>query len=159
MHRSRVRTTLLGNNGEIPESMDLFRHTEVKMEQVTTRPEVLDENMARKYKAKMKRIIPYLALNEVFTTISLYFLNFKLCLATGLHRGTPLGPSFPLAAGAGPPGCGKQDQVLRAMCQHGHGLNVLAHQHQPHHQPVRGGSFAVAAQRQFKGSDESAEEL
>ncbi|XP_017066210.1 NAD kinase 2, mitochondrial isoform X2 [Drosophila eugracilis] len=66
MHRSRVRTTLLGSNGKIPESTDLFRHTEVKMEQVTTAPEMLDQNMAYKYKAKMKRILPYLALNEVF---------------------------------------------------------------------------------------------
>ncbi|XP_017027241.1 NAD kinase 2, mitochondrial isoform X2 [Drosophila kikkawai] len=66
MHRSRVRTTFLGNNGEIPESTDLFRHIEVKMEQVTTKPELLDQNMARKYKARMKRVLPYLALNEVF---------------------------------------------------------------------------------------------
>ncbi|XP_052842115.1 NAD kinase 2, mitochondrial isoform X4 [Drosophila gunungcola] len=66
MHRSRVRTTMLGSNGKIPESTDLFRHTEVKMEQVTTAPEMLDRDMASKYKAKMKRILPYLALNEVF---------------------------------------------------------------------------------------------
>ncbi|XP_034650423.1 NAD kinase 2, mitochondrial isoform X1 [Drosophila subobscura] len=66
MHRSRVRTTLLGSNGKIPESTDLFRHTEVKMEQVTTDPEMLDSHMESKYKAKMKRILPYLALNEVF---------------------------------------------------------------------------------------------
>ncbi|XP_016971280.1 NAD kinase 2, mitochondrial isoform X4 [Drosophila rhopaloa] len=66
MHRSRVRTTMLGSNGKIPESTDLFRHTEVKMEQVTTAPEMLDQDMASKYKAKMKRILPYLALNEVF---------------------------------------------------------------------------------------------
>ncbi|XP_017126460.1 NAD kinase 2, mitochondrial isoform X3 [Drosophila elegans] len=66
MHRSRVRTTMLGSNGKIPESTDLFRHTEVKMEQVTTAPEMLDRDMAFKYKAKMKRILPYLALNEVF---------------------------------------------------------------------------------------------
>ncbi|XP_020814618.1 NAD kinase 2, mitochondrial isoform X4 [Drosophila serrata] len=66
MHRSRVRTTFLGNNGKIPESTDLFRHTEVKMEQVTTKPELLEKDMARKYKAKMKRVLPYLALNEVF---------------------------------------------------------------------------------------------
>ncbi|KAM8712940.1 hypothetical protein ACLKA7_013296 [Drosophila subpalustris] len=66
VHRSRIRTTLLGNNGMIPESTDLFRHTAVKMEQVTTSPEVLDDNMASKYKAKMKRVLPYLALNEVF---------------------------------------------------------------------------------------------
>ncbi|KAH8258481.1 hypothetical protein KR038_012040, partial [Drosophila bunnanda] len=66
MHRSRVRTTFLGNNGDIPESTDLFRHAEVKMEQVITKPEQLDKDMARKYKANMKRVLPYLALNEVF---------------------------------------------------------------------------------------------
>lgn len=38
------------------------------MEQVTTSPEVLDDNMAIKYKAKMKRVLPYLALNEVRTS-------------------------------------------------------------------------------------------
>lgn len=65
MHRSRIRTTLLGSNGKIPESTDLFRHTTVKMEQVDTSPELLDEKMANKYKAKMKRVLPYLALNEV----------------------------------------------------------------------------------------------
>lgn len=56
---------MLGNNGAIPESTDLFRHTAVKMEQVDTAPEELDIKMAEKYKAKMKRILPYLALNEV----------------------------------------------------------------------------------------------
>ncbi|XP_017839330.1 NAD kinase 2, mitochondrial isoform X1 [Drosophila busckii] len=66
VHRSRIRTTLLGNNGNIPESTDLFRHTAVKMEQVKTAPELLDNYMANKYKAKMKRVLPYLALNEVF---------------------------------------------------------------------------------------------
>ncbi|KMY92425.1 NAD kinase 2, mitochondrial isoform X2 [Drosophila simulans] len=66
MHRSRVRTTMLGSNGNIPEPTDLFRHTEVKMEQVSTAPEMLDQDMADKYKAKMKRVLPYLALNEVF---------------------------------------------------------------------------------------------
>lgn len=65
MHRSRIRTTLLGSNGKIPESTDLFRHTTVKMEQVNTSPELLDKKMANKYKAKMKRVLPYLALNEV----------------------------------------------------------------------------------------------
>ncbi|KAH8285485.1 hypothetical protein KR054_009930, partial [Drosophila jambulina] len=66
MHRSRVRTTFLGSNGKIPESTDLFRHAEVKMEQVTTKPEMLEKDMARKFKANMKRVLPYLALNEVF---------------------------------------------------------------------------------------------
>ncbi|XP_032591368.1 NAD kinase 2, mitochondrial isoform X3 [Drosophila grimshawi] len=66
IHRTRIRTTFLGSNGTIPESTDLFRHTTVKMEQVDTSPEMLDKHMAGKYKAKMKRVLPYLALNEVF---------------------------------------------------------------------------------------------
>ncbi|KAM7345798.1 NAD kinase 2, mitochondrial [Cochliomyia hominivorax] len=66
MHRSRIRTTLLGNNGKIPESTDLYRHTVTKMEQEKTEPEYLSKEMSRKYKAKMQRVLPYLALNEVF---------------------------------------------------------------------------------------------
>ncbi|XP_046811772.1 NAD kinase 2, mitochondrial isoform X3 [Lucilia cuprina] len=66
MHRSRIRTTLLGSNGKIPESTDLYRHTVTKMEQEKTEPEYLSKEMSRKYKAKMQRVLPYLALNEVF---------------------------------------------------------------------------------------------
>jgi len=73
---------MLGSNGKIPESTDLFRHTEVKMEQVSTAPEMLDQDMAYKYKAKMKRVLPYLALNEVrFTT---EIICHQL-LSTGFH--------------------------------------------------------------------------
>lgn len=71
MHRSRIRTTLLGNNGKIPESTDLYRHCVSKMEQEKTEPQLLSKEMSRKYKAKMQRILPYLALNEVFIGESL----------------------------------------------------------------------------------------
>ncbi|XP_059225379.1 NAD kinase 2, mitochondrial isoform X2 [Stomoxys calcitrans] len=71
MNRSRIRTTLLGNNGKIPESTDLYRHCVSKMEQEKTEPQFLSKEMSRKYKAKMKRILPYLALNEVFIGESL----------------------------------------------------------------------------------------
>lgn len=72
MHRSRIRTTLLGNNGKIPESTDLFRHTVYKMEQEKTEPEYLLKDMAKKYKAKMKRVLPYLALNEVSNEVEVF---------------------------------------------------------------------------------------
>ncbi|XP_011292046.1 NAD kinase 2, mitochondrial isoform X1 [Musca domestica] len=71
MHRSRIRTTLLGNNGNIPESTDLYRHCVSKMEQEKTEPQYLSKEMAKKYKAKMHRVLPYLALNEVFIGESL----------------------------------------------------------------------------------------
>ncbi|XP_073845223.1 NAD kinase 2, mitochondrial isoform X2 [Musca autumnalis] len=71
MHRSRIRTTLLGNNGHIPESTDLYRHCVTKMEQEKTEPQYLSKEMAKKYKAKMHRVLPYLALNEVFIGESL----------------------------------------------------------------------------------------
>ncbi|XP_075165516.1 NAD kinase 2, mitochondrial isoform X2 [Haematobia irritans] len=71
MNRSRIRTTILGNNGKIPESTDLYRHCVSKMEQEKTEPQFLSKEMSRKYKAKMKRILPYLALNEVFIGESL----------------------------------------------------------------------------------------
>uniref|UniRef100_A0A1A9WBB3 Uncharacterized protein n=1 Tax=Glossina brevipalpis TaxID=37001 RepID=A0A1A9WBB3_9MUSC len=66
MHRTRIRSTILGNNGKMPQSYDLYRHCISKMEQETTRPETLDMELNKKYNAKVKRVLPYLALNEVF---------------------------------------------------------------------------------------------
>ncbi|XP_067630732.1 NAD kinase 2, mitochondrial [Eurosta solidaginis] len=66
MYRTRIRTSILGSNGKIPESTDLYRHTVTKMEQEKTEPEYLSQIWADRYKAKMKRVLPYLALNEVF---------------------------------------------------------------------------------------------
>ncbi|XP_037903864.1 NAD kinase 2, mitochondrial isoform X2 [Hermetia illucens] len=67
MHRTRIRTTLLGNNGHMPESVDLHNHNvSSRMEQQLTVPEALSAELSRKYGAKMKRVLPYLALNEVF---------------------------------------------------------------------------------------------
>lgn len=71
MHRSRIRTTFLSCNGIVPESTDLYRHTISKMEQEKILAEHLSEPLARKYKAKMQRVLPYLALNEVFIGESL----------------------------------------------------------------------------------------
>jgi len=66
MQRSRIRISFLGNNGEIPESVDLHGHAVSRMEQEGTDPEYLSSEFAKKYRAKMKRVVPYLALNEVF---------------------------------------------------------------------------------------------
>ncbi|XP_055919606.1 NAD kinase 2, mitochondrial [Eupeodes corollae] len=66
MHRSRIRTTILGSNGNMPESTDLHSQRVSKMEQINTVPERLSKEFAKKYNAKMKRVLPYLALNEVF---------------------------------------------------------------------------------------------
>ncbi|XP_012155808.1 NAD kinase 2, mitochondrial isoform X3 [Ceratitis capitata] len=66
MYRTRIRTSILGSNGKIPESTDLYRHTVTKMEQEKTEPEYLSKAWSLRYKAKMKRVLPYLALNEVF---------------------------------------------------------------------------------------------
>ncbi|XP_053963091.1 NAD kinase 2, mitochondrial isoform X1 [Anastrepha ludens] len=66
MYRTRIRTSILGTNGKIPESTDLYRHTVTKMEQEKIEPEYLSKEWALRYKAKMKRVLPYLALNEVF---------------------------------------------------------------------------------------------
>lgn len=65
MYRTRIRTSILGSNGKIPESTDLYRHTVTKMEQEKTEPEYLSKAWSLRYKAKMKRVLPYLALNEV----------------------------------------------------------------------------------------------
>jgi len=76
----------------------------------------------------------------------------------GLHWRTPLSPSVPLAAGAGSSGRGEQDEVLWIVCQHGHGLNILAHQHQSHYQPGCGRPVALSAQRQLGGREVAAPE-
>lgn len=66
MHRSRIRITLLGENGNLPQSIDLHEHTFAPMERIDLPPsEKLNEKDSRKYKATMKRVLPYLALNEV----------------------------------------------------------------------------------------------
>ncbi|KAL9914636.1 NAD kinase 2, mitochondrial isoform 1-T1 [Glossina fuscipes fuscipes] len=85
MHRTRIRSTILGINGKIPQSYDLYRHCISKMEQKTTRPETLDKELAKKYDAKVKRVLPYLALNEVFIgeTLSSRVTHLQLTLDHG----------------------------------------------------------------------------
>lgn len=66
MRRTRIRTTVLGQNGNLPESFDLHELQPTPMELNDYPTEFLNEYDRQKYRAKVKRILPYLALNEVF---------------------------------------------------------------------------------------------
>jgi NAD+ kinase len=73
MHRSRVRITLLKFNGDTPVPIDLHEFNPAPVEHkelIVSEPTLLDQinggayYPGRKRKA-MKRMLPYLALNEV----------------------------------------------------------------------------------------------
>lgn len=73
MHRSRIRITLLGNNANIPYPIDLHEynvgpvdHKDVFIES----PPVLHK-MNEAHHKDTKRMLPYLALNEVGVKLSL----------------------------------------------------------------------------------------
>ncbi|XP_031630320.1 NAD kinase 2, mitochondrial [Contarinia nasturtii] len=66
LYRTRIRTTMLGQNGNLPKSFDLQELEPTPMELNEYPTEMLDETDQTKYRAKVKRILPYLALNEVF---------------------------------------------------------------------------------------------
>lgn len=66
LRRTRIRTTMLGQNGNLPESFDLQELEPTPMELNEYPTELLNETDQKKYRAKVKRILPYLALNEVF---------------------------------------------------------------------------------------------
>lgn len=66
LHRTRIRTTTLGQNGNLPESFDLQEMEPTPMELNEYPTEMLNQEDQKKYRAKVKRILPYLALNEVF---------------------------------------------------------------------------------------------
>ncbi|GAB0100794.1 NAD(+) kinase [Sergentomyia squamirostris] len=66
MHRSRIRITHLASNGNMPEAIDLHEHKGNNMEHLSLEPELLDPTEQELYDAKVKRTLPYLALNEVF---------------------------------------------------------------------------------------------
>uniref|UniRef100_A0A7G3AR63 Putative nad kinase 2 isoform x2 n=1 Tax=Lutzomyia longipalpis TaxID=7200 RepID=A0A7G3AR63_LUTLO len=66
MHRSRIRITHLASNGNLPEAIDLHEHKGNNMEHLSLEPELLDSHEQELYDAKVKRTLPYLALNEVF---------------------------------------------------------------------------------------------
>lgn len=67
MHRSRIRITLLGNNANIPYPIDLHEynvgpvdHKDVFVESPTILHQIQDS-----HHKETKRMLPYLALNEV----------------------------------------------------------------------------------------------
>lgn len=66
MHRTRIRITLLSANGKLPEACDLHEHKGGTMEHLCLEPDQLTIQEQNMYDSRVKRIIPYLALNEVF---------------------------------------------------------------------------------------------
>lgn len=57
---------MLGQNGHLPESLDLQEMEPTPMELNDYSTEILNDSDRELYQAKVKRILPYLALNEVF---------------------------------------------------------------------------------------------
>lgn len=57
---------MLGQNGNLPKSFDLQELQPTSMELNSYPTETLSEDDQMKYRAKVKRILPYLSLNEVF---------------------------------------------------------------------------------------------
>lgn len=66
LRRSRIRITMLGQNGRLPVSLDLQEMEPTPMELNDYPTEILNDSDQELYQAKVKRILPYLALNEVF---------------------------------------------------------------------------------------------
>ncbi|CRK92897.1 CLUMA_CG006300, isoform A [Clunio marinus] len=78
IHRSRIRITLLGSNGETPVPIDLHEYNTAPVEHkevIISEPTLLDQiigtsnancSSTSKRKKFTKRTLPYLALNEVF---------------------------------------------------------------------------------------------
>lgn len=66
LKRTRIRITMLGQNGNLPESFDLQELQPTPMELNDYPTEFLNDDDQKRYRAKVKRILPYLALNEVF---------------------------------------------------------------------------------------------
>lgn len=65
-HRTRIRVTLLSANGKLPQATDLHEHKGGTMEHLCLEADTLAEREQLIYKARVKRVIPYLALNEIF---------------------------------------------------------------------------------------------
>lgn len=66
LHRSRIRITMLGQNGCLPVSIDMMENEPTQMEVNEYPTELLNKTDKIKFGANVKRILPYLALNEVF---------------------------------------------------------------------------------------------
>lgn len=65
LRRSRIRITMLGQNGNLPKSNDLQELQFKPMELNEYQTEILSNEDKKRYGANVKRILPYLALNEV----------------------------------------------------------------------------------------------
>lgn len=84
MHRSRIRITLLGFNGQAPVPIDLHEYNTQPIEHrevIISEPSLLDQinggNGNGKKRKSIKRMLPYLALNEVRSrTISCESRNY-----------------------------------------------------------------------------------
>lgn len=63
MRRSRIRITMLGENGDLSSASDMHDSTGTLATEL--QPEPLNPQDANKYESKMKKLLPYLALNEV----------------------------------------------------------------------------------------------
>lgn len=85
LKRSRIRITMLGNNGNLPESYDLQELQPKPMELNDYPTEILSSSDQQLYRAKVKRILPYLALNEVFIgeTLSARVSHLQLKIDNG----------------------------------------------------------------------------
>ncbi|XP_037045451.1 NAD kinase 2, mitochondrial isoform X1 [Bradysia coprophila] len=65
VHRSRIRVTLFGQNGTVPQATDLHENS-FQCPVEPTGAESLSELDSKKYKTSKMFMVPYLALNEVF---------------------------------------------------------------------------------------------
>lgn len=66
MHRSRIRVTLLAQNGTVPQPADLHEHSfHCPIEPTDAPTHSLNELDSKKYKSNRMIMVPYLALNEV----------------------------------------------------------------------------------------------
>lgn len=64
VHRSRIRITLFGQNGTVPQATDLHENS-FQYPVEPTGAESLSELDSKKYKTSKMFMVPYLALNEV----------------------------------------------------------------------------------------------
>lgn len=65
MRRSRIRITMLGQNGDLSSATDMHDSTDTLFAELP--PDPLLAADAKKYNSKMKKLLPYMALNEVWT--------------------------------------------------------------------------------------------
>jgi len=67
VYRSRIRVTLFGQNGTVPQASDLHEHSfHCPLEPIDALSKSLNELDSKKYKSNKIIVVPYLALNEVF---------------------------------------------------------------------------------------------